>query len=47
MRRDYELVPEQDLYACLVDLYARNGHLRKAKELKVEMPYDPNYVMYF
>ncbi|KAK7845396.1 pentatricopeptide repeat-containing protein [Quercus suber] len=45
MRRDYELVPEQDLYACLFDLYGRNGHLRKAKELIEEMPYDPNYLI--
>lgn len=47
MRRDYELVSEQDLYACLVDFNARNRHLRKAKELIEEMPSDPNYVMYF
>ncbi|KAA8546636.1 hypothetical protein F0562_003133 [Nyssa sinensis] len=39
MRRDYGLVPKLDQYACLVDLYARNGHLRKAKELMEEMPF--------
>ncbi|KAK9285771.1 hypothetical protein L1049_024972 [Liquidambar formosana] len=46
MRREYGLVPELDQYACLVDLYSRNGHLRKAKELMEEMPYDPNSVMW-
>ncbi|KAF3439137.1 hypothetical protein FNV43_RR17412 [Rhamnella rubrinervis] len=46
LRMVYGLVPELDQYACLVDLYARNGHLRKAKELMEEMPYTPNYVMW-
>ncbi|KAF5729863.1 pentatricopeptide repeat-containing protein [Tripterygium wilfordii] len=44
--RDYGLVPQLDQFACLIDLYARNGHLRKAKELMEEMPYEPNYVMW-
>ena len=29
MRKDYGLVPDLDQYACLIDLYARNGHLRQ------------------
>ncbi|KAK2990807.1 hypothetical protein RJ640_008947 [Escallonia rubra] len=29
MRRDYSLVPQLDQYACLVDLYARSGLLKK------------------
>ncbi|RVW17898.1 Pentatricopeptide repeat-containing protein, mitochondrial [Vitis vinifera] len=45
MRRDYGLVPDLDQYACLVDLYVRNGHLRKAKELMEAMPYEPNSVI--
>ncbi|KAJ0040202.1 hypothetical protein Pint_27801 [Pistacia integerrima] len=44
--RDYGLVPDLDQYGCLIDLYARNGHLRKARELMEDMPYDPNYVMW-
>ncbi|XP_059624091.1 pentatricopeptide repeat-containing protein At3g12770-like [Cornus florida] len=44
--RDYGLVPELDHYACLVDLYARNGYLRRAKELMEEMPFHPNTVMW-
>ncbi|XAR51433.1 hypothetical protein NMG60_11006064 [Bertholletia excelsa] len=33
MRRDYGLVPEMDNYACLIDIYARNGLLTKAREV--------------
>ncbi|KAL5152407.1 Pentatricopeptide repeat-containing protein [Glycine soja] len=33
-------------YACLLDLYARNGNLSKARDLMEEMPYDPNYVIW-
>ncbi|XP_057981057.1 pentatricopeptide repeat-containing protein At2g13600-like [Malania oleifera] len=46
MKMKYGLVPQIDQYASLIDLYARNGHLRKAKELMEEMPYDPNFVMW-
>lgn len=46
MRRDCGLVPLLDHYACLVDLYARNGQLNKAKELIEKMPCEPNYVMW-
>ncbi|KAK6923896.1 Pentatricopeptide repeat [Dillenia turbinata] len=45
MSRDYGLVPELDQYGCMIDLYARRGKLKKAKELMEEMPYEPNYVM--
>ncbi|GMN34142.1 hypothetical protein TIFTF001_004530 [Ficus carica] len=46
MINNYRLIPAIDQYACLVDLYARNGHLRKAKELMEEMPFSPSYVMW-
>lgn len=46
MINDYGLIPEIDQYACLVDLYARNGHLREAKELMEEMPCSASYVMW-
>ncbi|KAK6923208.1 Pentatricopeptide repeat, partial [Dillenia turbinata] len=45
MRRDYGLVPELKQYCCMIDLYARRGKLKKAKQLMEEMPYEPNYVM--
>ncbi|XP_044469604.1 pentatricopeptide repeat-containing protein At3g02330, mitochondrial-like [Mangifera indica] len=46
MMRDYGLVPDLDQYACLIDLYARNGHLKRARELMKNMPFKPNYVMW-
>ncbi|XP_027366397.1 pentatricopeptide repeat-containing protein At2g37320-like isoform X2 [Abrus precatorius] len=46
MRTSYGLSPDIDQYACLIDLYARNGNLRKARDLMEEMPYDPNYVIW-
>ncbi|KAL1325089.1 hypothetical protein AAHE18_13G136600 [Arachis hypogaea] len=46
MSTDYQLSPDIDQYACLIDLYARNGNLRRARELMVEMPYDPNNVIW-
>ena len=30
----------------MIDLYARNGNLRKARDLMEEMPYDPNNVIW-
>ncbi|KAK7405456.1 hypothetical protein VNO78_06764 [Psophocarpus tetragonolobus] len=42
----YGLSPDIDQYACLIDLYARNGNLNKARDLIEEMPYDPNYVIW-
>ncbi|GAB4854756.1 hypothetical protein Ancab_023341 [Ancistrocladus abbreviatus] len=45
MKKDHGLVPKLDQYACLVDLYARKGHLRKAKELMEEMPFTPKDII--
>ncbi|XP_010271545.1 PREDICTED: pentatricopeptide repeat-containing protein At3g26782, mitochondrial-like [Nelumbo nucifera] len=44
--KDYGLSPELDQYACLIDLYGRNGHLRKVKKLMEDMPFEPNAVMW-
>ncbi|XP_020223829.1 pentatricopeptide repeat-containing protein At2g13600 isoform X2 [Cajanus cajan] len=46
MTTNYGLSPNIDQYACLIDLYARNGNLSKARDLMEEMPYDPNYVIW-
>ncbi|KAF7843568.1 pentatricopeptide repeat-containing protein [Senna tora] len=46
MRTHYGLSPDQDQYGCLIDLYARNGNLRKAKDLMEEMPYNANRVIW-
>lgn len=46
MRTDYGLSPDIDQYTCLIDLYARNGNLRKARDLMEEMPYDPTCIIW-
>ncbi|CAL0309780.1 unnamed protein product [Lupinus luteus] len=46
MTTNYGLSPDIDQYACLIDLYARNGNLRKARDLIEQMPCDPNYVIW-
>uniref|UniRef100_A0A0A0LSJ5 Pentatricopeptide repeat-containing protein n=2 Tax=Cucumis sativus TaxID=3659 RepID=A0A0A0LSJ5_CUCSA len=45
MRREYHLDPQIDHYACLIDLYARNGNVEKAKQMMEQMPYESNYVV--
>lgn len=46
MKRDCGLVPQIDHYACLIDLYTRNGQLKKAKELMEEMPCNSDPVIW-
>ncbi|KAL4572367.1 hypothetical protein LXL04_019140 [Taraxacum kok-saghyz] len=46
MRSDYNLAPEIDQYACLIDLYARKGDLESARKVFDEMPVDANAVMW-
>ncbi|XP_071720552.1 pentatricopeptide repeat-containing protein At3g02330, mitochondrial-like [Rutidosis leptorrhynchoides] len=46
MTSDYNLDPEIDQYACLIDLYARKGDLVKAKTIMDEMPFNANFVMW-
>ncbi|XP_021749206.1 pentatricopeptide repeat-containing protein At4g37170-like [Chenopodium quinoa] len=45
MIKDYDLSPTMDQYACLIDLYSRQGHIKKAMQLMDEMPFDPNSVI--
>lgn len=45
MIKDYDMSPTLDQYACLIDLYARQGHVIEAMQLMDEMPFDPNCVM--
>lgn len=42
----HNLIPRLDQYGCLIDLYTRKGHLRKAKEIIEGMPFEPNTVMW-
>lgn len=46
MGSEYRLDPQIDHYACLIDLYARNGLVQKAKQLMEQMPYEANHVMW-
>ncbi|KAK9073606.1 hypothetical protein SSX86_007930 [Deinandra increscens subsp. villosa] len=46
MTSDYNLAPEIDQYACLIDLYARKGDLKSAKKVMDEMPFYANAVMW-
>lgn len=44
--RSYNLAPEIDQYACLIDLYARKGDLESARKVFDEMPFEGNAVMW-
>eukprot|EP01018_Ginkgo_biloba_P029523 Gb_22658 [translate_table: standard] len=46
MIRDYNIIPIQDHYACMVDLFARAGHLDEAKHIINEMPFEPGAVIW-
>ncbi|KAI3723029.1 hypothetical protein L2E82_34324 [Cichorium intybus] len=46
MKSHYNLVPEVDQYACLIDLHARKGDLESARKVFDEMPYNANAVMW-
>ncbi|KAL5082664.1 hypothetical protein RYX36_011085 [Vicia faba] len=46
MITDHGLSPDIDQYTCLIDLYARNGDLRKVRDLMEEMPYDPSFIIW-
>ena len=45
MIKYYDLSPTLDEYACLIDLYARQGHLSKAVQVMDDMPFKPNCVI--
>ncbi|ESQ50607.1 hypothetical protein EUTSA_v10023151mg [Eutrema salsugineum] len=41
MTRDYEIAPEEEHYACLVDLLGRTGEIGEAKSFIDNMPVKP------
>ncbi|CAN0909013.1 Pentatricopeptide repeat-containing protein At3g09040, mitochondrial [Linum grandiflorum] len=41
MKSEYGLEPSPDNYGCLVDMFARNGHLEAAKRVMETMPFAP------
>ncbi|XP_074278753.1 pentatricopeptide repeat-containing protein At1g08070, chloroplastic-like [Silene latifolia] len=46
MRRDYNIVPQIEHYACIVDLFCRNGELNEAYEFICRMEVPPNVVIW-
>ncbi|XP_022715503.1 pentatricopeptide repeat-containing protein At1g11290, chloroplastic-like [Durio zibethinus] len=42
MREVYGCQPNQEHYACMVDLLGRAGHINEARELVKEMPFKPD-----
>lgn len=46
MRTHYGMVPDLGHYACVIELYARNGNLKKARNLIEEIPYTANHVIW-
>ncbi|GLJ46572.1 hypothetical protein SUGI_0981430 [Cryptomeria japonica] len=41
MSRDYGIIPRVEHYACMADILSRAGHLKQAKNLIMEMPFQP------
>ena len=45
MIKYYDLSPTLDEYACLIDLYARQGNLSKTVQVMVDIPFKPNCII--
>ncbi|KAL8482365.1 hypothetical protein ACS0TY_027881 [Phlomoides rotata] len=46
MLEKYEIVPQLDHYACMIDILGRAGHLSEAQNIIMEMPMKPDYVIW-
>ncbi|KAK4477589.1 hypothetical protein RD792_016825 [Penstemon davidsonii] len=46
MENDYGIIPEIELYGCVIDLLGRGGHLTEAFRLLHAMPFEPNVVIW-
>ncbi|XP_074316715.1 pentatricopeptide repeat-containing protein At1g08070, chloroplastic-like [Silene latifolia] len=46
MRKDYNIVPQIEHYACIVDLFCRSGELNEAYEFICQMEDPPNAVIW-
>ncbi|KAF8008035.1 hypothetical protein BT93_K1887 [Corymbia citriodora subsp. variegata] len=46
MKTYYKVEPEMDHYHGVVDLLAKNGHLKEAEEMIVSMPFPPNALIW-
>lgn len=46
MENDYKIQPKIQHYGCMVDLFARAGHLNEAEELIKRMPIEPDTILW-
>nr|UPT49405.1 pentatricopeptide repeat protein AaPPR406 [Agave angustifolia] len=46
MTRDYRIEPNVKHYGCMVDLLGRAGHIKEARQLIEEMPFEPDAVIW-
>ncbi|KAD4585791.1 hypothetical protein R6Q59_003021 [Mikania micrantha] len=46
MSKTYGIVPQQDHYACMVDILGRSGRISQAQKLINEMPIEPDSVIW-
>ena len=46
MINEHRISPQREHYGCMVDLYCRANHLRKAMELIETMPFPPNVIIW-
>lgn len=46
MINEHGIAPRHEHYGCMVDLYCRANHLRKAMELIESMPFAPNVIIW-
>ncbi|XP_057982480.1 pentatricopeptide repeat-containing protein At5g66520-like [Malania oleifera] len=46
MTKDYAIIPQIEHYGCMVDLYSRAGLLQEAHEFIMNMPIEPNSVVW-
>jgi len=44
MQKDHGIVPIDDHYTCMIDLYSRSGRLREAEEFIKQMPMRPDAI---
>ncbi|KAJ1704613.1 hypothetical protein LUZ63_004392 [Rhynchospora breviuscula] len=46
MKNRYSIVPSSSHYACMVDMLGRNGRLEEALHLVLEMPHEPDMLIW-
>ena len=44
MQKDHGIVPIDDHYTCMIDLYSRSGRLKEAEEFIKQMPMRPDAI---